>query len=142
MARYKPYNYSQGEFIPIQFEKQILPESFEYALNHIVDNVMDVSAFVERIKNDETGAPAYDPKIMLKIIFYAYARGIVHSREIERSCQENVVFMALSANTRPHFTTIANFISTMSDGIEPLFLTILMYCDQLGLIGKEMFAID
>ncbi len=50
--------------------------------------------------------------------------------------------MALSANTRPHFTTIANFISTMSDGIEPLFLTILMYCDQLGLIGKEMFAID
>ena len=36
----------------------------------------------------------------------------------------------------------SNFITTMSDGIEPLFLDVLMYCDQLGLIGKEMFAID
>ncbi len=71
MARYKPYHYQQGEFIPIQFEKQILPESFEHALNYIVDNIMDVSAFVERIKNDDTGASAYDPKILLKIIFYA-----------------------------------------------------------------------
>ena len=142
MARYKPHNYQQGEFIPIQFEKQILPDSFEHALNYIIDNVMDVKAFVERIKNDDTGAPAYDPKIMLKIIFYAYSKGIVHSRKIEKSCQENVMFMALSANTRPHFTTIANFIATMSDGIEPMFLAILMYCDKLGLIGKEMFAID
>ena len=142
MARYKPYNYQQGEFIPIQFEKQILPDSFEHALNYIIDNVMDVKAFVERIKNDDTGAPAYDPKIMLKIIFYAYSKGIMHSRKIERACQENVMFMALSANTRPHFTTIANFIATMSDGVEPMFLAILMYCDKLGLIGKEMFAID
>ena len=30
----------------------------------------------------------------------------------------------------------------MKDGIEPLFLDVLMYCDKLGLIGKEMFAID
>ena len=69
---------------------------------------MDVSAFDGRIKNGETGAPAYDPKILLKIVFYAYARGILSSREIERACQENVMFMALSANTRPHFTTIAD----------------------------------
>lgn len=142
MARYKPYSYEQGELIPVQFEKQILPESFEYALNYIVEHKMDVSAFEDRIKNDETGAPAYNPRILLKIVFYAYARGIIFSREIAKACEENVTFMALSANTRPHFTTIADFISSMSDGIEPLFLNILMYCDQLGLIGKEMFAID
>ncbi len=142
MARYKYYSYEQGQFISVQFEQQILPDTFEYALNYIVDNVMDMSIFAGRIKNDETGAPAYDPKIMLKIVFYAYARGIISSREIEKSCEQNVVFMALAANTRPHFTTIAEFISTMKDGIEPLFLDVLMYCDRLGLIGKEMFAID
>jgi len=142
MARYKPYSYEQGQMIPIQFEKQILPESFEYAINYIVEHVLDTNAFVQRIKNDETGAPAYDPKILLKIIFYAYARGIIHSREIASNCEENVMFMALSANTRPHFTTIANFITTMSDGIEPMFMKLLMWCDELGLIGKEMFAID
>ncbi len=142
MARYKYYSYEQGQFISVQFEQQILPDTFEYALNYIVDNVMDMSIFSGRIKNDETGAPAYDPKIMLKIVFYAYARGIISSRDIEKGCEQNVVFMALAANTRPHFTTIAEFIATMKDGIEPLFLDVLMYCDRLGLIGKEMFAID
>lgn len=142
MPKYKHYSYEQGQFIPVQFSRQILPDSFEYALNYIVDNKMDLSIFRERIKNDETGAPAYDPAVLLKIVIYAYARGLLFSREIERACQENVVFMALSANTKPHFTKIANFISSMSDGIEPLFLDVLMYCDKLGLIGKEMFAID
>ena len=142
MARYKYYSYEQGQFIPVQFDRQILPDTFEYALDYIVDNIMDVSIFEGRIKNDETGAPAYDPRVLLKIVFYAYARGIITSRDIERACQENVMFMALSANTKPHFTKIAEFISTMSDGIEPLFLDVLMYCDKLGLIGKEMFAID
>lgn len=142
MARYKHYSYEQGQFISVQFSQQVLPNSFEYALNYIVDNVMDLSIFEGRIKNDETGAPAYDPKVLMKIVFYAYARGIISSRDIEKACDENVLFMALSANTHPHFTTIADFISSMSDGIERLFLDVLMYCDKLGLIGKEMFAID
>jgi len=142
MPRYKSYNYNQGQFIPIQFDKQIQPDSFEYALNYIVDHKLDVTAFEDRFKNDEGGAPAYDPKIMLKVVIYAYARGVLSSRDIERACQENVMFMALSANTRPHFTTIAHFISHLSVGIEQLFLDVLVYCDKLGLIGKEMFAID
>jgi len=142
MARYKYYSYEQGQFLSVQFKNQILPDTFEYALNYIVDNEMDLSVFRDRIKNDKTGAPAYDPAIMMKTVIYAYARGILFSRDIERQCQENVMFMALSANTRPHFTTIAEFISTLSDGIEPIFLDVLMYCDKLGLIGKEMFAID
>lgn len=45
---------------------------------------------------------------MLKIVLCAYARGMVSSREIEAACQQNVVMMALSANTRPHFTTIVS----------------------------------
>src|SRR5205814_629898 len=109
MPRYKPFSYEQGQFISVQFEKQILPESFEYALSTIVDNKMNIAAFEERLKNEFNGAPAYNPKILLKIIFYAYARGILSSRDIESACHENVMFMALSANTRPHFTTIANF---------------------------------
>jgi len=50
--------------------------------------------------------------------------------------------MALSADSRPHFTTIAEFISGSSAQIADLFGQVLMTCDALGLIGKEMFAID
>ncbi|MBU1086215.1 MAG: transposase, partial [Candidatus Omnitrophica bacterium] len=80
MARYKSYSYEQAMFIPINFSKQIIPGSFEHALNYIVDNEIDTTIFANRYKNDETGAPAYDPAILLKIVLYAYSRGITSSR--------------------------------------------------------------
>ncbi|MFA5182514.1 MAG: IS1182 family transposase [Syntrophales bacterium] len=142
MARYKPYSYSQGKFIPVYFEKQILPRTFEYSLNHLVDHKLDLSIFDERYRNEETGATAYDPRILLKIILFAYSRGIVSSRRIAQVCEENIIFMALSCDTKPHFTTIADFVSTMDKEITRLFREVLLVCDDLGLIGKEMFAID
>lgn len=142
MARYRDYSYSQGKFIPIFFEKQILVGTFEYSLNHLIDHELDLSIFDERFQNDETGAPAYDSRILLKIVLFAYSRGIMSSRKIAQCCEENIIFMALSADTRPHFTTIADFISTMDKEIIHLFRDVLLVCDDLGLIGKEMFAID
>ena len=142
MARYKDYDYSQGKFIPIHFDRQILPGTFEYSLHYLIDNEIDLSIFDTRYQNDETGAPAYDPAILLKIILYAYSRGITSSRKIEQCCRENVIFMALSADTQPHFTTISDFISSLGQEIIHLFLEILMICDEMGLIGKEMFAVD
>jgi len=142
VARYKSYSYAQGKFIPVHFEKQILPGTFEYSLNHLVDHELDLSIFDERYRNEETGATAYDPKILLKIILFAYSRGIVHSRRIAQACEDNIIFMALSCDTKPHFTTIADFVSTMDKEITKLFREVLLVCDDLGLIGKEMFAID
>lgn len=142
MARYKEYDYSQGKFIPIHFDKQILPGTFEHTLHYLIDEEIDLSIFDLRYRNDETGAPAYDPAILLKIILYAYSRGITSSRKIAQCCRENVVFMALSADTQPHFTTIADFISTANEEVIRLFLEVLMVCDGMDLIGKEMFAVD
>lgn len=142
MARYKPVDYAQGQFIPIAFEQQILPGTFEHALSYIVDNKLDFRALDAARSNDETGAPAYDPRVMLKIVLYGYARGMISSREIEAACRQNVVMMALSANSRPHFTTIAKFIRELGPAARKLFVDLLLYCDELGLIGKEMFAID
>jgi transposase len=142
MAKYKEYDYSQGKFIPIHFDKQILPGTFEHTLHYLIDNEIDLSLFDDRYKNDETGAPAYDPAILLKIILYAYSRGITSSRKISQCCKENIIFMALSTDTRPHFTTIADFISSVDREIIRLFLQVLLVCDEMGLIGKEMFAVD
>lgn len=107
MAKYKKYSYDQVRFIPIHFDRQILPGTFEYTLSYLIDNEINLSLFDIRYSNDETCAQAYDPAILLKIVLYAYSRGIVSSRKIARCCQENIIFMALSADTRPLFTTIA-----------------------------------
>jgi hypothetical protein len=45
MARYKHYDYSQGKFIPISFDKQILPGTFEYTIHYLIDNEIDLSVF-------------------------------------------------------------------------------------------------
>ncbi|MDI6809970.1 MAG: IS1182 family transposase [Candidatus Eisenbacteria bacterium] len=141
MPRFKPYSYEQMLMIPVDLKNQLQAGTFEFALNGIVDE-MDLSIFDGRFRNDETGAPAYDPAILLKIVLFAYSRGITSSREIERACRENVVFMALSADSHPHFTKIAEFISSMEEEIVPLFRNVLMICAEEGLIGRQMFAID
>jgi transposase len=142
MARFKHYDYGQMKMLPVSFSEQILPGTFEHTLNHLIDHEIDLKVFEHRYRNDETGAPAYDPAILLKIILYAYSRGVTASRQIERLCRENVVFMALSADSNPHFTTIADFIAQLDAEIVSVFRDVLLVCDEAGLIGREMFAVD
>ena len=142
MAKYKHYDYRQTKMLPISFDRQILPGTFEHTLNELIDEHVDLSVFEDRYDNDESGAPAYDPAILLKIILFAYSKGITSSRQIEELCRENVVCMALSADTTPHFTTIATFVSSLIAEITEIFRNVLLVCDEAGLIGKEMFAVD
>jgi transposase len=142
VARYKDKSFQQGQFISVYFNDQLLSGTFEHTLHHLIENVLDLSIFDARYRNDETGAPAYNPKVLLKVILYAYSRGIVSSRKIARCCEKHVTFMALSNGSRPHFTTISDFISTLDHEIILLFRNVLLICDKEGLIGREMFAID
>ena len=141
MARYKVVDRSP-RFLPVVLDAQLLPGSFEFALDYLIDHELDLSALDERYRNDANGAPAYDPAIMLKIILLAYSRGMISSRAIERACRENVLFMAISGDSAPQFTTIAKFIRELSPQIAELFTQILLTCDAQGLIGRQMFAID
>ena len=142
MARYKPYDLKQDKFIAVSYADQIVPGSFEYALNEIVEEHLDLTVFARRYRTDETGRLAYDPKVLLKIVLYGYYKGIVSSRKLEEACRRNVVFMALSADTRPHCTTIAAFVAELENEIVELYRDVLLYCEELGLLGKEHFAVD
>jgi transposase len=141
MARYK-YIDTNPRLLPVDLARQRLPGTFEHAVRHLVDHELDLSHFDDRYRNDETGAPAYPPAMLLKVVLCAYAHGIVSSRAIARLCQEHVTFIALSGDTAPHFTTIATFVSTLGEDIARVFAAVLSVCDRQGLIGREMFAID
>ena len=86
MARYKPVE-RNGLFLSVVLEEQILPGTFEFALHHIVDNELDLSALDQQFDNDVTGASAYDPRVMLKVVLLAYSRGLISSRSIARACE-------------------------------------------------------
>ncbi|MGB8433583.1 MAG: transposase [Burkholderiales bacterium] len=141
MARFKPIDISP-KLIPVDFAQQILPGSFEYALCHLIDGEVDLSELEARYRNEETGAPAYAPALLLKIVLLAYSRGIVSARAIEAACRQNVLFMAVSGDAAPNFTTIAALVSELGEAIGTIFTQVLMVCDRQRLIGRELFAID
>ena len=142
MPRYKPTFPDQIRMIPIDLKTQLSSGSFEFTLDQLIEHYLDISIFDHRYKNDQTGASAYDPKILLKVILMAYSRSVTSSRAIEKLCQENIIFMALSCDSRPHFTTIANFVSKLPMEMADLFADVLVLCNDMGLIGKEMFSMD
>jgi transposase len=51
------------------------PTRREYTLHYLIDNEIDLSLLDARYTNDDTGAPAHDPAVLLKIILYTYSRG-------------------------------------------------------------------
>jgi len=142
MPKFIPYDYSQSSMVVINYQDQLRPGTFEHAIHYLIDKRLDLTVFYPNFKNDETGRPAYDPAILLKIILYAYSKRITSSREIEWCCQTNIIFKALSCDSVPHYTTIADFVSSHPTEIESICEQILLICDEQGLLGHELFAID
>jgi len=142
MAKYKHYDYSQTMLVPVSLVDQLMPGTLEFAINMLVEERLNLSLFDKRYNNDQTGRKAYDPKVLLKIVLFAYSRGIIHSRKIEKACKENIVFMALSCGQNPDHSTIAAFVSTMQEQIQPLFRDVLLVCEEEGLLGGSEFSLD
>jgi transposase len=142
MAKFKPLNETQLVMLPISLQNQLVPGTLEHTISELVDKHLDLSVFDGRYNNDETGATAIHPKILLKVILLAYARGMISSRQIERACQENILFMALSYGYAPDHSTIAQFISSMQSEIQRLFSNILLVCEELGLLDGTHFSLD
>jgi hypothetical protein len=66
MARYKRIE-TGLKLLPVDLARQLIPGSFEHALCHLIDaGEVDLSGLEARIRNDETGAPAYHPGVLLK----------------------------------------------------------------------------
>ena len=97
MARYKPQE-RHSLLLPVVLSEQLIPGSFAFALDYLVDHELDLSAMDAEFKNDEVGAGAYDPRVMLKIVLLAYSQGIISSRAIENICLRNVQFIAATAS--------------------------------------------
>jgi hypothetical protein len=114
------------------------PGTFEHALHHLREHTIDPTPFDARYQNDATGALAYPPGMLLRVVLFADSRGLVSSRAAAGACEEQVPFIALSGDSRPHFTTIAHFVRTLGDQIAPIVATMLAVCDRQGLIGREM----
>ena len=96
MARYKDTDREQGRLLAVNLSEQLVEGTFEYTLNGLIDEKLDLRVFDKKYKNDLTGATAINPRIMLKVILYCYSLGIISSRKIAKMCETYIVVKALA----------------------------------------------
>jgi len=109
----------------------------------VVDDVvnnLDLSCLYANISSE--GNTAYHPKMMLKVLFYAYASGIFSSRNIAKALGENIAFIYLAAWQRPDFRTISNFRKNNLKQINDLFVQIVHLCQELKMVKLGHISID
>ncbi|MGZ6623628.1 MAG: transposase [Solirubrobacteraceae bacterium] len=104
--------------------------------------VMDLSAFYGVYRPDGHGRPAYDPRVMVALLFYACAQGVRSSRGIERKCREDVALMVITAMRVPDHSTIADFRRRHETALAGLFTDVLGLCEKAGLVKVGLIAID
>jgi transposase len=141
MARFKYKDDSQGLFLSVNLSEQLLPGTFEWTLDYLIDRA-DLSLYEQKYHNDKKGASAYPPKALLKMVLYCYSMGILSSRRIEKAGKTNMIVKALAQDFEPDHDTIAAFISTNREGVKDIFSQVLLQCDELDLITGEMYALD
>lgn len=88
------------------------------------------------------GEPAYDVRGMVKILIYAYMRGITSSREMARQCEENIAFQFLTRGHCPDFRTIALFRRRKRHLLRWVFKKTVILARQMGIARLGLVALD
>lgn len=135
----RPYCQNQSLLFPANLLDFIKDDDLCMVVDDVVNN-LDLSCLYINIASE--GNMAYHPKMMLKILFYAYASGIFSSRNIAKALGENVAFIYLAAWQRPDFRTINNFRKNNLEPIKDLFVQIVRICQQLKMVKLGHICID
>jgi len=137
---YKNYSTSGQLVLPMDIEV-LIPE---HHLCRIVDLAVEkMNPNLLACLHPGGGRPPYHPKMMLKIILYAYTKRIYSSRQIASQLTENIYFMWLSGNQKPDFRTINRFRSNrMKDLIYESFFSIVDLLCQEGFVKLEDYFFD
>lgn len=107
----------------------------DHLARFVVDIVaqLDLRAICESYNG--RGSAAYHPRMLVALLFYAYATGIRASRKIEAATYESVPFRYIAANTHPDHDTIATFRLRFMPQLRTLF-------DQILILAKEMHCLE
>lgn len=115
-------------------------------LAHFVSDLVDSGALdlsaIYASYEEERGFPPYDPRLMVKLLIYGYANGIVSSRKLERATYRDVAVRMLCADQHPDHRSIARFRKRHLDALGELFVQALRLCKRAKLVGLGTLAVD
>jgi len=137
---FKEYNQGQIFLLPTDLEAQIPPKHLVRVVNTTIEK-MELSRLLAQYKGG--GTSSYHPKMLLKVLVYAYTQQLYSSRKIAKALRENIYFMWLSGNQQPDFRTINRFRSeVVKDVIEDIFASVLELLIEEGYVKLENYFLD
>ena len=142
MARYRSYDPKQSQFFVLQPEKLLKENPLLATIDAFVEQHLDLKPFSIKVRNDKAGAPAIDPRLLLKLLFYSYATGVYHSRDMEERIGWDVNCVYICGGQSVDHSTICNFLLDYSEEIKKVFTQLLYVAQKLGLVGLDFVAID
>ena len=132
---FKELTSNQNVLFPVSLSEKIASNHPVRVVNSVVD-ALDISSLLRAYKGG--GTSSYHPRMMLKVLFYAYLNNIYSCRKIEKALQENIHFMWLSGNSTPDFRTINDFRGKrLKENIKSLF-----YCYRNPAMSVWMYSIS
>ena len=139
---FRPWNPEQTLLLPPS-PVDWLPE------NHLVFFLLDLAAELDleeihavyRLK-DPRGEKAYEPRMMVVLLLYAYCVGLPSSRKIEKACWEDAAFRVLTGNQQPDHSRVSDFRRRHLDALAGLFIQVLRLCQKAGLVSLGTVALD
>ena len=132
---FRRYDQKQQLLLPLNLDELIPENHISRVLNDLIE-VVDISV-IESTYSDN-GCPAYNPRLLLKILLYGYLINIRSSRKIDDMTQTDTAFMYLAAMQKPDFHTICRFRSTHLEAIKEIFSQVVTLCNKMGLIGSSI----
>ncbi len=138
---YRP-DYPDEELLLPPSLREWLPENhLAYFVSDVVDH-LDLSAIEAVYGAEKRGQPPYDPRMMTKLLVYAYCVGVFSSRRIQRRLAEDIAFKVLAAGNEPNFRTISDFRKIHLKGLEGLFEQVLKIALEAGAMKLGRVALD
>jgi transposase len=137
---FKKYEMGQPMLLPPSVEELIPEKHLVRVINEIIDK-MDIRAIIKGYKGG--GTSSYHPKMLLKILVYAYAEKIYSGRQIAKAVRENIPFMWISGGNQPDFRTINRFRGERLKGeIQGIFTEVLAYLIEANYVQLERYFVD
>lgn len=139
--QYRQYSPDQDLLLPPSL-KDWLPEShLGYFVSDLVDG-LDLSEIERYYDRELRGYPPYHPRMMVKILAYAYCVGVFSSRRIALRLHEDVAFRVLAAENEPDFRTISDFRRIHLKALSGLFEQVLAVAQAAGAAKVGRVVVD
>jgi transposase len=138
---YRPYCPDQMFLLPPSLRDWLPENHLVYFVSDVVDQ-LDLSKIESVYEKDDRGQPPFHPRMMTKILVYAYCVGVFSSRRIQKRVVEDIAFRVLAAGNQPDFRTISDFRKIHLDALQGLFEQVLKLALTAGAIKLGRVALD